>query len=55
MLAQKYASPYEYSTYGDSILDTTDENGINRKVYNAGYAYIVVCSTDVHIFKADIS
>lgn len=54
MLAQKYANPYEYISYGDPILDTTDENGINRKVYNAGYAYIVVCSTDVHIFKATI-
>lgn len=54
MLAQKYANPYEYTKYGDPILDTTDENGLNRKVYNAGYAYIVVCSTDVHIFKATI-
>lgn len=54
MLAQKYANPYEYTKYGDPILDTTDENGLNRKVYNADYAYIVVCSTDVHIFKATI-
>ena len=54
MLAQKYANPYDYLAYGDPILDTTDENGINRKIYNAGYAYIVVCSTDVHIFKATV-
>lgn len=54
MLAQKYANPYEYISYGDPILDTTDENGMNRRIYNAGYAYIVVCSTDVHIFKATI-
>lgn len=54
MLAQKYANPYDYLEYGDPILDTTDENGINRKIYNAGYAYIVVCSTDVHIFKATV-
>lgn len=55
MLAQKYASPYDYIEYGDPILDTTDQNGINRRVYNAGQAYIVACSTDVHIFKATIS
>lgn len=55
MLAQQYANPYSYLEYGDPILDTTDENGINRKVYNAGYAYIVVCSTDVHIFQATVS
>lgn len=55
MLAQQYASPLDYIEYGDPILDTTDENGMNRKVYNAGYAYVVVCSTDVHIFKATIS
>ena len=54
MLAQQYASPYDYIEYGDPILDTTDENGINRKVYNAGNTYIVVCSTDVHLFKATI-
>lgn len=54
MLAQKYANPYNYLQYGDPILDTTDENGINRKIYNAGYAYIVVCSTDVHIFEATV-
>lgn len=55
MLAQQYANPYSYLEYGDPILDTTDENGINRKIYNAGYAYIVVCSTDVHIFQATVS
>lgn len=55
MLAQQYANPYSYLEYGDPILDTTDENGMNRKIYNAGYAYIVVCSTDVHIFQATVS
>lgn len=55
MLAQQYANPYAYLEYGDPILDTTDENGMNRKIYNAGYAYIVVCSTDVHIFQATVS
>lgn len=55
MLAQQYANPYSYLEYGDPILDTTDENGINRKIYNASYAYIVVCSTDVHIFQATVS
>lgn len=54
MLAQKYASPYEYLSYGDPVLDVTDENGMNRKVYKADGAYLVNCSTDVHIFKATI-
>ncbi|MDE7225030.1 MAG: hypothetical protein K2O34_14790 [Acetatifactor sp.] len=51
---QKYANAYKYVEYGDPILDITDETGMNRKVYNAGYAYIVVCSTDVDIFEATI-
>lgn len=54
MLGQQYASPMDYIEYGDPILDTTDENGMNRKVYNAGADYVVVCSTDAHIFKARI-
>lgn len=55
MLGQKYASPYEYIEYGDPILDVTDENGMNRTIYNANSCYIVVCSTDEHIFKANLS
>ncbi len=55
MLAQKYANPYEYISYGDPILDATDEKGINHKVYNAGDVFIIVCTTDVHIFSAMVS
>lgn len=55
MLAQKYASPFDYIEYGEPILDTAGENGVSRKVYNTGHTYVVVCSTDVNIFKATIS
>lgn len=55
ILASKYVSEYAYISYGDPILDVTDENGVNRKVYVTDYAYEVVCSTDVHVFEASIS
>lgn len=55
MLAQKYASPFDYIEYGEPILDTAGENGVSRKVYNTGHTYVVVCSTDVNIFKGTIS
>lgn len=54
ILASKYVSEYAYISYGDPILDVTDENGVNRKVYVTDYAYEVVCSTDVHVFEASI-
>lgn len=54
MLAMKYANPNDYISYGDPVLDTTDADGINRRVYNTGTSYVVVCSTDVHLFKARI-
>lgn len=55
MLAQKYANPYEYIAYGDPILDAADEKGINHKVYNTGDAFMIVCTTDMHIFSATVS
>lgn len=55
MLAQKYANPYEYNKYGDPVLDLTDESGMSRTVYRADSSYIIVCSTDEHIFKASIA
>lgn len=54
-LGEKYANPYEFLEYGDPIWETTVENGMTRKIYNAGYAYIIICSTDVHRFKAVVT
>lgn len=55
MLAKKYVNEYDYASYGEPILDETDENGVNRKVYVAYHGYKVVCSTDMHVLDASIS
>ena len=55
MLAQKYASPYEYKSYGEPIFNETDENGVTHTVYSSGARFVIVCSTNVHIFDGDIT
>lgn len=55
MLSQKYASDFDYIEYGEPVFDVTDESGLRRRVYVTDYNYVVVCETDLHIFKAMIS
>lgn len=55
MLSQNYASDFDYIEYGEPVFDVTDESGLRRRVYVTDYNYVVVCETDLHIFKAMIS
>lgn len=55
LTSQKYAKSNEYSSYGDSLFDETDENGMRRRLYYTGQNYLAVCSNDFFVLEAKLN